>query len=159
MEQISLLCRQYNVHIIEDASHALGGVYNSARIGSCEYSDISIFSFHPVKIITSAEGGAITTNSPSLYKKLALLRSHGITRTKDDLQRQSEGPWYYEQHLLGFNYRMNELQAALGMSQLSRLDEIIVKRNALYDNYLSLLSSSSYSFLETPCNTASSASD
>ena len=134
MEKIFSLSKEYGFSIIEDASHAIGGEYEGTKIGSCKYSDITIFSFHPVKIITTAEGGLATTNDPLLARKMQLLRSHGITREPDELTN-NEGGWYYEQQLLGFNYRMTEMQAALGLSQIEHLDEWIRIRHAIADRY------------------------
>jgi UDP-4-amino-4,6-dideoxy-N-acetyl-beta-L-altrosamine transaminase len=137
MKAIKQLAEQYNFAIIEDASHAIGGQYHSIPVGSNNYSDITIFSFHPVKIITSAEGGMALTNNYLLTKKMRALRSHGITSEQNDMTEESHGPWYYQQLTLGFNYRMTELQAALGLSQTKRLTEFVIKRNALarvYDN-------------------------
>jgi len=139
MERIWELSKKYGFLIIEDASHAIGGKYKNQYIGGCTYSHISVFSFHPVKIITTAEGGMALTNSAVLANKMALLRSHGITRKAEEMTRQPDGPWYYEQITLGFNYRMTELQAALGLSQLERLDEFVAKRNVLADRYDFLL--------------------
>ncbi|MCA9423336.1 MAG: aminotransferase class I/II-fold pyridoxal phosphate-dependent enzyme, partial [Nitrospira sp.] len=118
MEKIWELSVKYGFFVIEDASHAIGGKYKNQYIGGCACSHITVFSFHPVKIVTTAEGGLAATNDPVLAKKLVLLRSHGITRNEQEMTRQSDGPWYYEQITLGFNYRMTELQAALGISQL-----------------------------------------
>jgi dTDP-4-amino-4,6-dideoxygalactose transaminase len=124
MQQIATLCRPYGIRIIEDASHAVGGSYlqhkdgRPQKIGSCQFSDITIFSFHPVKIITTAEGGVALTTDLTLAARMQLLRSHGITRTANEMTEVSHGPWYYQQVELGFNYRMTELQAALGLSQL-----------------------------------------
>lgn len=135
MEAIYKLSQEYGFYIIEDASHAIGGQYQKEYIGNCRYSDISIFSFHPVKIITTAEGGLALTNNPKLAEKLDLLRSHGITRNPDLMTHQPDGPWYYQQIDLGFNYRLTELQAALGLSQLERLDEYIQQRQMLAKRY------------------------
>ena len=131
MEAIYTLSQAYNVSIIEDASHAIGASYQDTKVGNCQFSDISIFSFHPVKIITSAEGGIALTNQVELAEKMQLYRSHGITNDTDKMTENSHGPWYYQQITLGFNYRMTELQAALGLSQIKRLDLFINKRNAL----------------------------
>lgn len=139
MERIYELSKKYDFIVIEDASHAIGADYKGAKVGSCKYSDMTVFSFHPVKIITTGEGGMIVTNNEELYKKLLLFRSHGITRDEVLLQRESDGPWYYEQLKLGFNYRMTDLQAALGYSQMDRLDEFIVRRRYLADRYNQLL--------------------
>jgi len=135
MDKIYTLGKEYGFSIIEDASHAIGGKYKNKPIGNCEYSDITIFSFHPVKIITTAEGGVATTNSKKLAKKIDLLRSHGITRDNSLMTEKSHGGWYYEQIDLGFNYRMTEMQAALGVSQITRLHEFVAKRNELASNY------------------------
>ncbi|OUR60374.1 UDP-4-amino-4,6-dideoxy-N-acetyl-beta-L-altrosamine transaminase [Colwellia sp. 39_35_sub15_T18] len=137
MASIAKLSQQYGFAIIEDASHAIGGSYQSQPIGSCQYSDITVFSFHPVKIITTGEGGATLTNSSQLAEKLTLIRSHGITRDPKSMTKESEGDWYYQQVSLGYNYRMTDIQAALGNSQLTRLTEFVGKRNQLaqiYDN-------------------------
>ncbi len=139
MSSISRLCSQYNVKIIEDSSHAIGGRYKEDYIGCCRYSDITVFSFHPVKIITTAEGGMALTNSKALSTKMDLYRSHGITRDPKMMIRNSDGPWYYEQVDLGYNYRMTELQAALGINQMHRLDAYVAKRHELaqiYDKHL-----------------------
>ncbi|EPZ50339.1 UDP-4-keto-6-deoxy-N-acetylglucosamine 4-aminotransferase [Bacteriovorax sp. BAL6_X] len=146
MREIFELSKKFGFKIIEDASHAVGGEYLDTKVGSCKYSDISIFSFHPVKIITTAEGGALLTNNSEIDKKVKLLRTHGVT--KDNLQRSNEGSWYYEQHELGYNYRMTELQAALGISQLSRLDTFIERRNEIADIYISFLSKEKIDFIK-----------
>ncbi len=139
MEEIHKLSLKYGFKIIEDASHAIGGHYQHQPIGHCQYSDISIFSFHPVKIITTAEGGMATTNSTELANRMKLLRSHGITREKTEFIHSDQGAWHYEQHLLGFNYRMTDLQAALGLSQIQRLDTFVARRNQLAQMYSDLL--------------------
>lgn len=139
MRSIHQLSQQYGFKIIEDASHAIGGRYRDQPIGGCQYSDITVFSFHPVKIITTAEGGLATTNQPELAEKMQLLRSHGITRDQNRMTKPSEGGWYYQQIDLGFNYRMTELQAALGVSQMKRLDEFVAKRHQLAKQYDTLL--------------------
>lgn len=139
MEQIHKLSKVYGFSVIEDASHAIGGKYKNSPIGNCKFSDITVFSFHPVKIITTGEGGVATTNSEKLAKKIALLRSHGVTRDDELMTEPSHGAWYYQQIELGFNYRMTEMQAALGISQLARLTEFVDDRNRLaqhYDNKL-----------------------
>ena len=133
------LSKKFHFKIIEDASHAVGAKYRDLPVGSCKYSDICVFSFHPVKIITSAEGGAILTNSPEIDNHVKSYRSHGITKDVEKFKNSSEGPWYYEQHSLGFNYRMNDLQAVLGLSQLQRLDSITLKRNDLANIYKEML--------------------
>lgn len=139
MEAIYSLSLKYGFKIIEDASHAIGGKYKEEFIGSCRYSDITIFSFHPVKIITTGEGGMALTNNRTLKNKMDILRSHGITRNHDEMTKVSEGPWYYEQISLGFNYRMTDLQAALGISQMVRLDEYVSRRQYLAARYNSML--------------------
>ncbi|MCH2158974.1 MAG: UDP-4-amino-4,6-dideoxy-N-acetyl-beta-L-altrosamine transaminase [Oleiphilaceae bacterium] len=139
MEKIYQLSKQYGFKIIEDASHAIGARYQNSITGDCKYSDITIFSFHPVKIVTTAEGGAALTNNDVLAKKLELLRSHGITRDESLMTEDSHGGWYYQQIALGYNYRMTEMQAALGVSQMTRLTDFVERRNQLairYDNEL-----------------------
>lgn len=135
MEKIHALSVIYGFKIIEDASHSIGGKYKNKIIGSNYYSDITIFSFHPVKIVTTGEGGVLTTNCSDIARKAALLRSHGITRDIDLFTEESHGPWYYEQIDLGFNYRMTELQAALGVSQMQKLDDFVAQRNILAKEY------------------------
>jgi len=135
MKAIHALSVEYGFKVIEDASHAIGGRYLEQPIGSCEYSDITVFSFHPVKIVTTAEGGAALTNSKALTDKMALYRSHGITRDEALMENASHGGWYYEQIDLGFNYRMTELQAALGVSQMSRLSDFVSARHQLSKRY------------------------
>lgn len=135
MQAIHALSQQFGFRIIEDASHAIGGRYKNEPIGNCRYSDITIFSFHPVKIITTGEGGMAVTNDPKLANRLARLRTHGITRDTSEMTQASDGPWYYEQLDLGFNYRMTDLQAALGLSQLQQLDAYVSKRHALAMRY------------------------
>ncbi|MES1932237.1 UDP-4-keto-6-deoxy-N-acetylglucosamine 4-aminotransferase [Salinisphaera shabanensis T35B1] len=139
MEAIHDLAQRYGFKIIEDASHAIGGNYQKERIGSCRYSDITVFSFHPVKIVTTAEGGMSLTNDAKLAERMQMLRSHGITRDPILMTKQPDGPWYYQQVDLGFNYRMTELQAALGLSQLDRLEAYVERRNELAARYDSLL--------------------
>jgi len=142
MDKIHQLSQEYGFAIIEDASHAIGGKYKSKPIGNCEYSDITIFSFHPVKIVTTAEGGVATTNNQSLAKKMDLFRSHGVTRDETLMTEDANqhGSWYYQQVELGYNYRMTEMQAALGVSQMSRLHDFVAKRNQLAERYDTLLS-------------------
>lgn len=140
MKRIYALSKQYGFKIIEDASHAIGGKYLGQFIGGCQYSDITIFSFHPVKIITTAEGGLAMTNQADLAEKMNLFRSHGVTRNPELMTQESEGDWYYQQVELGFNYRMTELQAALGISQMQRLEEFVTKRHELKNRYDELLS-------------------
>ncbi|CAM3051997.1 UDP-4-amino-4,6-dideoxy-N-acetyl-beta-L-altrosamine transaminase [Moritella viscosa] len=140
MAAIHALSLQYGFKIIEDAAHAIGGSYQGKPIGCGEYADITVFSFHPVKIVTTAEGGAALTNQRALADKMILLRSHGITRDPALMQGESDGAWYYQQVELGFNYRMTELQAALGVSQMQRLDAFVTARHYLALRYNSLLS-------------------
>ena len=141
MKAIHALAKKYNIKIIEDASHAIGGKYQEQYIGGCQYSDITVFSFHPVKIITTGEGGMAVTNDESLASKMRLFRSHGITKEVGEMTREPDGPWYYEQIDLGFNYRMTDIQAALGLSQLSRLDQYVQKRREIAEIYNERLSS------------------
>ena len=129
LKLISEICEKYNISIIEDASHALGAKYNGTTIGDCQYSDITVFSFHPVKMITSAEGGMATTNCKDLNKYLRLAQSHGVTRDQNLFLSQADGPWYYEQISLGYNYRLSDLHAALGVSQMRKLDHFVNRRN------------------------------
>lgn len=135
MEAIFALGQRFGFKIIEDASHAIGGKYKDEPIGNCRFSDITIFSFHPVKIITTAEGGMALTNDAKLADRMALLRSHGITRDASMMTKESDGPWYYQQIDLGFNYRMTELQAALGISQADRLDVFVSQRHKIARRY------------------------
>ncbi|HUM99901.1 MAG TPA: UDP-4-amino-4,6-dideoxy-N-acetyl-beta-L-altrosamine transaminase [Halothiobacillus sp.] len=139
MAAIHALGQRYGFHIIEDASHAIGGQYHNAPIGNGRYSDITVFSFHPVKIITTAEGGMALTNQADLAEKMALYRSHGITRDPKLMTHAPDGAWYYQQIALGYNDRMTELQAALGLSQMQRLDAFIARRRALAARYHRLL--------------------
>ena len=135
MLAISELSQQYGFKVVEDASHAIGGRYLSNAIGNCDYSDITVFSFHPVKIVTTAEGGMALTNNPILAEQMALFRSHGITRDPSLMTRAPEGSWYYEQIALGFNYRMTDLQAALGVNQMQRLEGYIDRRHEIAARY------------------------
>jgi UDP-4-amino-4,6-dideoxy-N-acetyl-beta-L-altrosamine transaminase len=135
MAAIHALGQRYGFHIIEDASHAIGARYQGNPVGSCQYSDITVFSFHPVKIITTAEGGMAMTNTPHIATRMAQLRTHGITRVTEEMTVEPHGPWYYEQFDLGYNYRMTDLQAALGLSQLQRLDEFTQVRHDLARRY------------------------
>lgn len=135
MASIKELSVEYGFKIIEDASHAIGGQYEDKLIGSCQYSDLTVFSFHPVKIITSGEGGAVLTNCPLVDKKLKLLRSHGITRDRELMVYPSDDAWYYEQIDLGYNYRMTDIHAALGLTQLTRLHEYVEKRQSIASRY------------------------
>ncbi|RVU41336.1 UDP-4-amino-4,6-dideoxy-N-acetyl-beta-L-altrosamine transaminase [Rheinheimera riviphila] len=139
MAAIHALCQQYQIKIIEDASHAIGASYQGKPVGDCQFSDICVFSFHPVKIITTAEGGMALTNDPALAAQMQLHRSHGITRDPQDMTEPSHGPWYYQQIELGFNYRLTELQAALGLSQLHRLPQFLAARQQAVAQYQQLL--------------------
>lgn len=139
MEAIHALSKQYGFRIIEDACHAIGGKYQGKPVGCCEYSDITIFSFHPVKIITTAEGGMAMTNNEDLASKMALLRNHGITRDAEKMTRPPDGLWYYQQIELGYNYRMTDIQAALGISQLKRIDEFVSRRHEIANQYNKLM--------------------
>jgi UDP-4-amino-4,6-dideoxy-N-acetyl-beta-L-altrosamine transaminase len=136
MDRIKSLSVTYGFKIVEDASHAIGATYLEEKTGACTYSDICVFSFHPVKLVTTGEGGALTTNSPELAQRIEMLRTHGITRSPELLKDKSQGAWHYEQQLLGFNYRMTDFQAALGSSQIDRLQQYISKRAKLFDHYL-----------------------
>lgn len=140
MQAIHALAQRYGFKVIEDASHAIGGKYQGEFIGNGRYSDITVFSFHPVKIITTAEGGMALTNDAELANRMALLRSHGITRDPAQMTHEADGPWYYQQIDLGFNYRMTELQAALGVTQMERLDQYVARRHQLAERYDDLLS-------------------
>lgn len=139
MKRIHELSVEYGFTVLEDASHAIGADYLDTRVGSCAYSDMAVFSFHPVKIITTGEGGMVLTNNEDLYKKLCLYRSHGITRDASLMTHEPDGPWYYQQIDLGYNYRMTEIQAALGFSQMDRLDEFVDRRRYLVNRYNELL--------------------
>ena len=139
MQAIYKLAQEYGFTVLEDASHAIGADYLDTKVGSCAYSDMTVFSFHPVKIITTGEGGLVLTNNEDLYKKLCLYRSHGITRDDELMTHEADGPWYYQQVDLGYNYRMTELQAALGYSQMDRLDEFVARRRQLVARYDALL--------------------
>ncbi|RBP49885.1 UDP-4-amino-4,6-dideoxy-N-acetyl-beta-L-altrosamine transaminase [Arenicella xantha] len=143
MERIFELGREYGFKIIEDASHAIGGYYQNRPIGNCRYSDICVFSFHPVKIITTGEGGMALTNDDKLARRMELLRSHGVTREESEMIDQSDGDWFYQQIDLGFNYRMTDLQAALGRSQLNRLSSFVKERRNQALRYEGLLKNSS----------------
>ncbi len=134
MAKIKEIANKNNAFIVEDAAHAIGSEYKGDKVGSCKYSDMTIFSFHPVKNMTTGEGGAITTNSEEIYKKLLLLRSHGMTRDASILTK-NDGPWYYEMHNYGFNYRLTDIQAALGISQLKRIDKFAARRREIVEFY------------------------
>ncbi|HJV76562.1 MAG TPA: UDP-4-amino-4,6-dideoxy-N-acetyl-beta-L-altrosamine transaminase [Noviherbaspirillum sp.] len=139
MARICNLASRYGFTVIEDASHAIGGSYLGKPVGSCAFSDMTVFSFHPVKIVTTGEGGMVLTNRDDLYEKLMLLRSHGMTRDPALMDREPDGPWYYQQVMLGFNYRMTDIQAALGSSQMRRIDEFVARRHHLANRYDALL--------------------
>lgn len=139
MEAIGMLARKYGIAVIEDASHAIGARYDGAMTGSCQYSDCAVFSFHPVKIVTTGEGGVVVTNRDDLANRLRRLRSHGITRDAGLMAEHNPGPWHYEQIELGYNYRMTDIQAALGASQMDRLDAFVTRRRELAARYASLL--------------------
>ena len=143
MRAIHDLSIKYKFKIIEDASHAIGGKYYEETIGNCNYGDITIFSFHPVKIITTGEGGMCLTNDTSLAEKMSFFREHGITRRKEHMEpRNDEEIWNYQQVELGYNFRMTDLEAALGISQMNRLDEFVLKRNKIAERYDQLLKNS-----------------
>jgi UDP-4-amino-4,6-dideoxy-N-acetyl-beta-L-altrosamine transaminase len=150
MAAIGALAQHYGFAVLEDASHAIGGRYRGEAVGNCRHSAITVFSFHPVKIITSGEGGLATTNDPHLAQRMAELRSHGIVRDPEHFKQPPAGPWVYEQQHLGFNYRMTDLQAALGLSQLQRLDAIVSERNKQLQRYRELLSALPLRMLEVP---------
>ena len=140
MVSINALAKKYGFKIIEDASHAIGGTFQGTSVGSCQYSDITILSFHPVKIITSGEGGMALTNNAALADSMSRTRSHGITRDAQNFANLSEGPWYYEQQSLGFNYRLSDIAAALGLSQFKRIDSFVARRNEIAQTYDMLFS-------------------
>lgn len=135
MEAIHALAIEYGFSVIEDASHAIGAQYQQKPVGACEFSDITVFSFHPVKIITTGEGGIATSKSAEIAQRLELARSHGVTRDPNLMNDDTHGPWYYQQISLGYNYRMTDIQAALGLSQLSRLSDFVATRNTLASRY------------------------
>jgi len=148
MSEIYELSKKYGFKIIEDASHAIGGRYLNEPVGNCRFSDICVFSFHPVKIITTGEGGMVLTNNPDLAIDLNRYRSHGIVRQPNEMTKVPDGPWYYQQINLGYNYRMTDIQAALGLSQMSRLDEFVSSRHLLANRYYELLKED---WIELPC--------
>jgi UDP-4-amino-4,6-dideoxy-N-acetyl-beta-L-altrosamine transaminase len=139
MRAIHALSRKYGFRIVEDASHAIGGRYLNEPVGNCRYSDVTVFSFHPVKIITTTEGGMALTNDPDLAERMELARSHGITRDPARMTHASDGPWYYQQIALGYNYRMTDVQAVLGVSQIQRMDQYVSRRHELARRYDALL--------------------
>ncbi len=155
MEEIFKLSLKYGFHIIEDASHAIGGTYKNLKVGCCKYSSITVFSFHPVKIITTGEGGAATTNNENLARKMRMFSSHGITKDSNYFIGVNKNLWNYEQQYLGYNYRITDIQCALGLSQLRRLDIIVKKRNALLKEYKHLLSGLPIKVLKVPENVKS----
>lgn len=139
MRAIKKLSEEYGFTLLEDASHCIGADYADTKVGSCAYSDMAVLSFHPVKIITTGEGGMVLTNDAALYEQLYFYRSHGITRDPKHMTKKSDGDWYYQQVALGFNYRMTDIQAALGASQMDRLDAFVARRRALAARYDELL--------------------
>jgi UDP-4-amino-4,6-dideoxy-N-acetyl-beta-L-altrosamine transaminase len=155
MAAIGVLAQRYGFAVLEDASHAIGGRYRDEPVGNCRQSAITVFSFHPVKIITTGEGGLATTNDAQLAQTMAELRSHGITREEARFERLAPGPWSYEQQVLGFNYRLTDLQAALGLSQLQRLEAIVAERLHLHDVYRQKLAPLPASLLEIPADVRS----
>lgn len=150
MVALGALADRYGFKILEDASHAIGGRYQGEPVGNCRHSAITVFSFHPVKVITTGEGGLATTNDPELAEKMVELRSHGIVRSCERFKRPAAGPWVYEQQVLGFNYRMTDIQAALGMSQLERLETIVKERNRQLQKYRQLLVDLPVKLLDVP---------
>ena len=152
MERIHELSKTYNFKVIEDASHAIGGGYKSFQVGSCKFSDITVFSFHPVKIITTGEGGIATTNSKTIADRMSILRSHGITKDESKFIYKTRKPWKYEQQDLGFNYRITDIQAALGISQLTRLKQIVSARNKIAKLYEYLFTGSRVSLIKPDNN-------
>ena len=156
MTAIGALAERYGFAVLEDASHAIGGRYQSEPVGNCCHSAITVFSFHPVKIITTGEGGLATTNDPVLAQRMAELRSHGIVREVERFAQPAAGPWVYEQQQLGYNYRITDIQAALGLSQLQRLDEIVAERNRQLQHYRELLADLPVQLLEVPEDVLSS---
>ena len=156
MESISQLADRYGFDVLEDASHAIGGKYSNQPVGCCLHSKICVFSFHPVKIITTGEGGMATTNDPELAQRMADLRSHGIVKDSSRFQQRPVGPWSYEQQELGFNYRLSDINAALGLSQLNRLDEFVAERNQKYQYYEELIKELPIGLLKIPTEVFSS---
>ena len=150
MAAIGALAERYGFAVLEDASHAIGGRYQGEPVGNCRHSAITVFSFHPVKIITTGEGGLASTNDPVLAQRMAELRSHGIVREAERFEQPAAGPWVYEQQQLGFNYRITDIQAALGLRQLQRLDEIVAERNRQLQRYRELLADLPVRLLEVP---------
>ncbi len=156
MKAIAQLSKKFGFYVIEDASHAIGGSYEKEPVGNCKYSSITVFSFHPVKIITTGEGGLATTNDSELSRIMHELRSHGITKDQARFKTKNAGEWYYEQQNLGFNYRITDFQCALGLSQLNRLDNIVIERNKLLHLYRNYLEKVPVKLLKIPQNVNSS---
>ena len=156
MAAIAELSERYGFWVLEDASHAIGGRYRGEPVGNCRYSNITVFSFHPVKIITTGEGGLATTNDPVMAKRMAEFCSHGLVREAERFERPAAGPWVYEQQQLGFNYRITDIQAALGLSQLERLEGIVNERNQQLQRYRELLIDLPVKLLEVPGDVLSS---
>ena len=148
LKKINYLSKKYNFKLIEDASHAIGSKYFNNYIGSSKWSDVTVFSFHPVKIITTGEGGACVTNNKSIYNRIELVKNNGITKNLKNFKFKNKGPWYYEQHVIGFNFRMNEIQASLGLSQLKKVSKFVKKRNVIAKIYIKNLSKIPISFQE-----------
>lgn len=155
LDKIKKIAQEHDLFVVEDACHALGATYKGQKIGNCAFSNMTVFSFHPVKHITTGEGGAVITNDESLYQRLQLFRSHGIT--KQNLQNTPDGDWYYEMQALGFNYRMSDIQAALGISQLNRIDQFITRRKEIVAEYQSAFSQNPYFDLPVETDGAKSA--
>ena len=155
MVSINALAKKYGFKVIEDASHAIGGAFQGAPVGSCQYSDITILSFHPVKIITSGEGGMALTNNAALADSMSRTRSHGITRDAQNFANLSDGPWYYEQQSLGFNYRLTDIAAALGLSQFKRIDSFVSRRNEIAHTYDELFAGSTIATPSIPVDVVS----
>tara|TARA_B100001057_G_scaffold490967_1_gene580244 strand:+ start:1963 stop:3135 length:1173 start_codon:yes stop_codon:yes gene_type:complete len=149
MKKIKELSDKFEFKIIEDASHAIGGKYLGEPVGSCKYSDITVFSFHPVKIITTCEGGVCTTNNSKIFNAIYRLRSHGIVRNPSEMKNKSHGSWYYEQIDLGFNFRLNDLQSALGINQLKRLDSFVEERHSIVKKYNKLFNKQDHIIVPT----------
>lgn len=156
MSAITEMCREYGVHVLQDASHALGATINGRSVLSSGFGEVAVTSFHPVKMITTAEGGAAVTSDPGLANHMLRLRSHGVTRSPHEMVCDPDGPWYYEQIELGFNYRMPDLFAALGLSQLSRLERFVARRNDIADQYQRLLDPSDFTLQAVPNGVRSS---
>ena len=149
---LSRLSKKYKFKIIEDAAHSIGSKYYNIKVGSCKWSDICVFSFHQVKIITTAEGGCITTNNKEYFERMSLMRNNGITKNVKKFKNKNLGDWYYEQHSLGFNFRMNDLQAALGINQLKKINYFVKNRNLLASNYKTKLKNTPLSFQKVSSN-------